>query len=215
MEPSIRHRAAPVALVLLLAVGVEARAGQAGTSTSTPVAPAPTPAPPARPPSGERGGSTFLTAEEAVALAFPGCEVQRETLYLTAEQEKRVELLAGTALDGAIARPWVARREGKIVGTAYIDTHKVRTLKETLFVVVDLEGRVARTEVLAFGEPREYLPRGSWYEAFRGRALDDELRVKRAIRPVTGASITVTATTDAVRRVLALHKVLGEPAPKR
>ena len=50
---------------------------------------------------------------------------------------------------------------------------------------------------------------------FKDTGLDDELRVKRAIRPVTGASLTVAATTDAVRRVLALHQVLGEPQPRR
>jgi len=160
-------------------------------------------------------GKVFLTTDEALALAFPECEVRRETVYLTSAQEARARKLAGTELEGAIARPWIARRDGKIVGTAYLDTHKVRTLKETLFVVVDPAGRAVRAEVLAFAEPQEYLPRASWYEKFAGRALDDELRVKRAIRPVTGASLTVSATTDAVRRVLALHTVLGEPQPKR
>lgn len=161
------------------------------------------------------GGKVFLTADEALALAFPKCEVKRETVYLTDAQKQRVGQLAGSELDGSIARPWTARRDGRVIGTAYLDTHKVRTLRETLFVVVDPEGRVVRTEVLAFAEPQEYLPRASWYEKFQGRALDEELRVKRAIRPVTGASLTVSATTDAVRRVLALHKVLGEPQPKR
>ncbi len=160
-------------------------------------------------------GKVFLTTDEALALAFPKCDVQRETVYLTPAQKERARMLAGTELEGAIARPWIARRDGKIVGTAYLDTHKVRTLKETLFVVVDPAGRAVRAEVLAFAEPQEYLPRASWYEKFAGRALDDELRVKRAIRPVTGASLTVTATTEAVRRVLALHTVLGEPQPKR
>ncbi len=160
-------------------------------------------------------GKVFLTTDEALALAFPKCEVKRETVYLTSAQEARARKLAGTELESAIARPWIARRDGKIVGTAYLDTHKVRTLKETLFVVVDPAGRVMRTEVLAFAEPQEYLPRASWYEKFAGRPLDDELRVKRAIRPVTGASLTVSATTEAVRRVLALNTVLGEPQPKR
>lgn len=160
-------------------------------------------------------GRVFLTADEALALAFPGCEVKRETLYLTDAQKDRVRKLAGTDLDGSIARPWTARREGRVVGTAYLDTHTVRTLKETLFVVVDPQGRVARSEVLAFGESQEYLPRAAWYERFQGLPLDDELRLKRAIRPVTGASLTASATTEAVRRVLALHTVLGEPNPKR
>lgn len=161
------------------------------------------------------GGREFLTVEDALAISFPNCEIRRDTRYLTKSQVARVAQLAGTELDSAIARPWIATRDGKVFGTAYLDTHKVRSLKETLYVVVDSRGRIARMEVLAFAEPKEYLPRAPWYEAFHDRALDDELRVKRGIRPVTGASLTVSATTDAARRVLALHQVLGEPEPRR
>lgn len=159
-------------------------------------------------------GKVFLTADEALALAFEGCEVSRSTVYLTETQRAHATKLAEADVDLSIARPWIATKDGKLVGTAYLDTHKVRTLAETLFVVVDPAGRVARIEVLAFAEPQEYLPRASWYAQFHGRALDDELRVKGAIRPVTGASLTANATTHAVRRVLAIHAAIAEPAPK-
>lgn len=159
-------------------------------------------------------GKVFLTADEALALAFAGCEITRSTVYLTDAQKARATKLAEADVDASIARPWVATKDGKLVGTAYLDTHKVRTLAETLFVVVDPEGRVARIEVLAFAEPQEYLPRASWYAQFVGRALDADLRVKGAIRPVTGASLTVNATTHAVRRVLAVHAVLAQTPPR-
>ena len=38
--------------------------------------------------------------------------------------------------------------------------------------------------------------------------FDDELSMKRGIRAVTGATLTARATTDAARRVLAVHKVI-------
>jgi hypothetical protein len=103
------------------------------------------------------------------------------------------------------------------VGTAYVDTHRVHTLRESVLVVVDPAGRIGRVEVLAFGEPEDYLPRGRWYDQFLGRPLDDELSLKRAIRGITGATLTAHATTDAVRRALALHRVLAdapEPEPE-
>ncbi len=77
-------------------------------------------------------------------------------------------------------------------------------------VVVDPAGAIARIEVLSFSEPEEYLPRPRWYEQFAGKSLNDELSTKRAIHPVTGATLTVRATTDAARRVLALHRILHE-----
>lgn len=150
----------------------------------------------------------FLTVDEALALAFPDCDVRRTTAFLTDEQARRAEALLGAELPSRIAYPYVARRDGRVVGTAYFDNHKVRTLKETVMVVVDPTGVVSRLEVLAFAEPEDYLPRGKWYAQFIGRGLDDELRLKRGIRGVTGATLTARATTSCVRRVLALHHAL-------
>ncbi len=152
----------------------------------------------------------FLTVEEALELAFPGCEIERRTVYLTEAQERRVAELARVAYEGRVARPYVAHREGVLVGTAYFDVHRVRTLRETLMVVVDPEQRIRRIELLAFGEPEDYIPRAHWYGQFPGRALDDELALGRGIRAVTGATLTARATTECARRALALHAILRE-----
>jgi hypothetical protein len=152
----------------------------------------------------------FLTVDEAVRLAFPGCQVERRTAFLTPEQVKRVRELAGEEVPSALVTAYRATRDGQSAGTAYFDTHVVRTLPETLMVVVDPQGRVARLEVIAFREPEDYLPRGPWYRQFVGRGLDSELQLKRGIHPVSGATLTARATTGAVRRVLAIHRVLAE-----
>lgn len=154
----------------------------------------------------------FLTVEEAVRLAFPGCEVARRTAYLTAAQLRQARELAGIEVPTALVTYYQARRSGQAAGTAYFDTHRVRTLPETLMVVVDPQGKVSRVEIISFREPEDYLPRGIWYEQFRGRGLDRDLQLKRGIRPVTGATLTARATADAVRRVLALHRVIGGKA---
>lgn len=80
-------------------------------------------------------------------------------------------------------------------------------------VVVDPAGAIARIEVLSFMEPEEYMPRARWYEQFAGKSLNEELSTKRGIHPVTGATLTVRATTDAARRVLALHRILHANVP--
>jgi hypothetical protein len=160
------------------------------------------------------GARVLLTVEEALALAFPGAAIERRTVYLTAAQRARAEELAGGELGSAIVHPYVATRDGRLVGTAYFDSHVVRTLAETVMVTVDPEGRVGRVEVLSFDEPPDYLPRAEWYRQFDGKPLDAELELRRAIRPVAGATLTARATTDAARRVLALHRVVGESAPQ-
>lgn len=151
----------------------------------------------------------FLTVDEALELAFPGCRVERKTVYLTDEQVARARELAGGGVESALVHPYVARCEGgEGGGVAYFDNHRVRTLPETLMVVVGPDDEVARIEVLAFREPPDYIPRDAWYDQFTGRELDPELALKRGIRGVTGATLTARATTEAVRRVLALHRVV-------
>jgi len=159
----------------------------------------------------------FLSVDEALKLAFPACQVERRTAYLTPAQIRRVKDLAGGEAPSALVSYHAATRDGQPVGTAWFDTHKVRTLPETLMIVVDAQGKVARIEVISFREPAEYMPRGPWYAQFLGRRLDADLQLKAGIRPVTGATLTARATTDAVRRVLALHQVIvvgaGRSAP--
>ena len=168
----------------------------------------------ARPePSRAAGGRVYLTLEEALDLAFPDCEVRKETVYLTAQEAQRAGDLAEVDVGTRIVRPYVARKEGVLVGTAYFDSHEVRTHRETLMVVVDPRDRIQRLELLAFAEPEEYVPRGKWYGQFLGRRLDEELNLKRGIRGIAGATLSARATTRAARRVLALHQVLAERLP--
>ena len=169
----------------------------------------------------------LLSPEEALALAFPGCAIQRETVYLTAAEVAAAAELAGTALASAVVHPYRAWRlegaqgakgaegvaagagGGQPCGTAYFDTHRVRTLAETVMVAIDPAGAVARIEVLSFDEPPDYLPRVEWYAQFAGRKLAPETELGRGIRPVTGATLTARVTTDAARRALVVHSLLA------
>jgi hypothetical protein len=160
------------------------------------------------------GAKVFLTQDEALKLAFPGAAIERRTVFLTEGEVQETAALSGGPRPSALAVAYVATKDGRLAGTAYFDTHVVRTQPETLMIVVTPEGTIARIEVLSFSEPEEYLPREHWYAQFPGRALDDELTLKRGVRPVSGATLTARATTEAARRVLALHRVLERRAKK-
>jgi hypothetical protein len=154
---------------------------------------------------------SFLTQEEALRLAFPkGAVVTRKTAFLSEADRAEVGRRAGGAPPPGLVAYYVASVDGNPAGTAYFDTHVVRTLPETILVAVDPKGAISRIEVLSFSEPEEYLPRGTWYGQFPGKTLGDELSEKRGLRTVTGATITVRVTVEAARRVLALDTFLKE-----
>ncbi len=164
-------------------------------------------------------GKVFMNMKEALDLAFPKCEVERKSVYLEKDQRERVGVLAGDEFEKGLVFPYVATANGKVVGTAYFDRHRVRTKNEILMVVISPKSEIERIEVLAFAEPLDYVPRDTWYAQFPGRKLDSDLRLKVGIKGVTGATMTARATTKAARRLLALHNVIAElekkaPAPK-
>ena len=152
----------------------------------------------------------FLSQQEALRLAFPaGAAVERRTIFLTAAQQKAIQKETGAeSPPPALLTCYAGTRDGRELGTAYFDTHVVRTQAETLMILVLPGGTIGRVEVLSFSEPEEYLPRERWYAQFSGRALDGELAMRRGIHAVSGATLTARATTDAARRVLAIHRVL-------
>lgn len=146
--------------------------------------------------------------QEALALAFPGATLTRKEHGLSEAQADRVKALAGVELTGRWIVAYEARKDGRLLGVGFFDTHRVRTLNETLLVAVSPEGRILRVEVVVFREPAEYLAREAWARQFEGKSLDAQLSLKGAIRPLSGATLTAHAMTDAARRCLGLYRTL-------
>jgi Na+-translocating ferredoxin:NAD+ oxidoreductase subunit G len=153
-----------------------------------------------------------LTQDEALRLAFPApAAIERRTAFLTDAELAHAVALAGTDArpTSAVVTYYVARAGDAVLGAAYFDAHRVRSLREVLMVVVGPDARVRRVEVVRFDEPPDYLAPASWLRQFEGRALDDELSLSGAIATMSGATLTARATVRATRRALALHAVIG------
>jgi transcriptional regulator of nitric oxide reductase len=158
------------------------------------------------------GATVFLAKDEALALAFPGAErIEDRVLILTDEQKSQVEKLARAPLESQLWTIYVGWKGGEVQGYAIIDTHVVRTLPETFMVVLDPAGTVRRVDILAFHEPPDYLPTERWVGQFKGRALDDDLKLNAGVQGITGATLSATAMTAGVRRALALFAILVKP----
>jgi len=148
--------------------------------------------------------------EKAVHMLFPKAVSERATVFLDPATRARVAKLTGQPFErGMVFRYLIRDRQGKLLATAYLDRHKVRSKPETVLGVVGLDGRLIRIRVLAFAEPKEYLPREGWYRQFDGKALGPELGLRRGIDAVSGATLSSRACTRAARRMLAIHRVLS------
>lgn len=148
-----------------------------------------------------------VSRDEALASTYPGASVKTEQLFLTAAQQKMIADLGGSATSAFVVR-YVATKDGQTIGRAYVDTHTVRTKKESLLIMLDALGRVKRVEVTAFLEPAEFHAPEAWLRQYKDRTLAPDLDLNRAIRPIAGATLTAKATNAAVRRILAVDHVM-------
>jgi hypothetical protein len=159
--------------------------------------------------------AVLLTQAQALQLAFPSGKYERRTAFLSREQLERAQKQGRVKIDSAVWTYYVGRSSTGAESYAYFDTHVVRTMPETFMAVLGENGAVRFVELLSFNEPDDYLPRKSWLKQFDGKRRDDDLLVGRAIRNITGASLTSRALADGVRRVLAVHAVATAPEAKR
>lgn len=136
--------------------------------------------------------------------------VERRTAFLDDAQLEQVRRLAGSGVrvDQRVLTYYLGRMDGRPIGVAYFDAHRVRTLNEVLMVVVDTTETVIDVQVLAFAEPPEYRAPGAWLAQLEGKRLSGALSLKGDVVNMTGATLTSQAVVGAVRRLLAYHAVV-------
>ena len=150
----------------------------------------------------------FKTQHKALQEAFPNSDsIERKTLFLTDEQVNQIQRLAKAKLESKIVTFYVGEKADSITGYAFFETNIVRTKPETFIVVSDKKARVKYVEVLAFYEPLDYLPTSNWFALFADKILSDKLWPKRDIHNITGATLSVQAITQGVRKILAIYEV--------
>ncbi len=156
-------------------------------------------------------GRLLMTQQQALASAFPApTRVTRQKFFLTREQVERARRESDVEFDDQL----VVRYVGSDGRVAYFDTHRVRTLPETIMVVVTSDDQIDRIDILSFDEPTDYFPKRRWLDQLLARKLNRDLALNRAIRPISGASLTGRAIVNASRKILALHHVLAGVMPK-
>jgi Na+-translocating ferredoxin:NAD+ oxidoreductase RnfG subunit len=155
----------------------------------------------------EAGAEVYHSRESALRLAFADADtVVKRQLFLDDDEARKAEERARVKLPSRLVTMYVGQRGGEVTGYAFIETHQVRTLPETILIVIDPGGKVRAVHILAFHEPREYGASDSWLSQFEGRALSEDLSLRGDIAGIAGATLTATAITAAVRRTLAVFE---------
>ena len=156
------------------------------------------------------GGPQFPTRDEALKQLVSKAVWSAHTVYLTNSERKRACEFAGSKVSGVVRSYQAMSKKGAVLAWAFLDTHRVRSKRESLLFAIAPDGTILGSRVLGFDEPREYLPPGKWLQRLDGWPLNDNLHLKKGIDGITGATLSSRAAVNAARRSLALWKVLQE-----
>jgi uncharacterized protein with FMN-binding domain len=142
-----------------------------------------------------------------VQRGFAHCSVSKDNLYLTVDQLKKAKELSLLGGQRALGLRFIVQCPKKKKIYAYIDSHIVRTLNETLIVFIKGK-KIKKIEMIEFLEPREYRPSDLWIDQFKNKKLSKNLKTYGEIDGLTGATLSAKAITYSARRILALHEVI-------
>ena len=155
--------------------------------------------------SGEAHAGVFYSKDAALKLAFPHADaIDRRHAFLTRDQSTALAKLCGRTLRSRLQWIYIGKKAGHTMGYALISTHTVRTRPATFMTVLGPRGAVRAVHVLAFYEPREYLPPNAWLRQFKG----SDTKSARAVAAVAGSTMSALAANAAVRRALAIYQVV-------
>jgi hypothetical protein len=183
---------------IAIAIAVAALHGGAARADSTPADPGP---------------PGMLRAAFPEAARFEAAD-----LLLTEEVARRLAELARTRIPERMVTFYVARgpgspdgaKDGPVLGYAVLQSHVVRTKRETLLVTFEADGRLRRVVVLQFLEPPEYRPSERWLAQLAGKGTGDRLAVGDDVAPISGSTLSARGVTDQARWLLQALRMARE-----
>lgn len=154
--------------------------------------------------------AVLATKDDALKRAFPTAKaIERHTVFLTEDEAKAAGRAAGAKVESRVFTYYKAVGGSGTQGYAVIESLVVRTRQAVLMTVIRPGRVVDRAEILAFYEPREYMPSTRWFALFTGKTFADGLHVNSGISAVSRATMSSHAFTAQVRMALAILEVKG------
>jgi thiamine biosynthesis lipoprotein ApbE/Na+-translocating ferredoxin:NAD+ oxidoreductase RnfG subunit len=162
-------------------------------------------------PSFSWGATVYLTEEEALAKMMPDADhFETKEMTLTAEQQKKAELLAGRSFSDPHFR-YIVGKKGDHISYAFpIEViGKVRPI--TLLIGIHPDGSINAIEVLIYRESQGSEVRYHLFlSQFKGKKKEDALRLGNDIQSISGATLSSRGVTYATRKALALFDAVTQ-----
>lgn len=148
------------------------------------------------------------TKEHALWTVFPNATIIEKNFFLSDAQKAQVEKLAKSKLTSPLILYSEIYESNKLIGYAFFDKHKVRTMPEMVMVALNAQGKIKNIRILTFSEPKDYLVPVRWLALFEKKDLEESLWLKADIPVVSGSTLSSWAILKSARTALAFYKIV-------
>jgi len=165
---------------------------------------------------GAQSPATAQGSPDVLRSVFPEADrFDSDDVLLTAEMAKRLDELARSRIPERMVTFYTARSGAAVLGYAVLQSHVVRTKRETLLVAFEPDGRLRKILVVAFLEPPEYKPSERWLAQFAGKGAGDRLAVGDDLAFISGATLSARGVAEQSRWLLQALRMAREAGKVR
>ncbi len=154
----------------------------------------------------------LISPIESMQLAFlPEAKVEKINILLTNEKAHAVEEEIKGKLKTKLYQIYKASKDDKLLGYGILISQNVRSKNCVVMYHIANDSILKSIEIIAFNEPKEYLPSKNWMQVFSGVETSKQLYLSKDIPTITGATLSARAVSDASRVAFAIYnQVLKE-----
>jgi len=152
---------------------------------------------------------TFPSIDEVIHASFPkSTKMAKHSIILSKKQFSQIQQKAKAKVTTKVYRYYTLSNSGKTIGYAILGFRKVRTKKATVLYGFDMKGTLIFTEIMAFGEPPEFIPSSIWMGQLQKKSASSQLTVGKDIPTISGATLSARSLTNGARVARAIYEIV-------
>jgi hypothetical protein len=150
-----------------------------------------------------------VSVKEVIETSFNNVSaIEPKSLILSSEQFKQVRSRAKAAIKTKVYRYYDIVSTGKSIGKAVLITRKVRSKKATVLYAFDKKDTLRFSEIMAFGEPPEFIPSKIWMTQLQKQKPTAKLTVGKDIPTISGSTLSASSITEGARVARAIYEIV-------
>ena len=148
----------------------------------------------------------IISPEAAMTKSFKAQTVTKKAMILTKKEQQKVQNLAKVKLSSKLFRLYIAKKSEQTIGFGILLTQKVRSKSTAVLYMLTPDGNLKNIEIIAFNEPKEYLPSKRWIAQFKEKKTKEFVE-NSDLTMISGATLSANAIIKVANIARAIWKV--------